>query len=112
MNQPTRPNLHATLTDWQERMRELEAQMDALAGLIGTSPESPLQAAVYAVMGAYTRTVGQALGAWDDVLLDWWTEHNFGERPMQIGLDGEPLRTITAIEELAALIADDAAAEQ
>lgn len=102
-----RIELTAKLTAWQTAMQDCEQQMDGLADLIGTSPESPLQAAVYRLMGAHTQATADAIG-WDaDTLVAWWTEHNFGERPMQIGLPGEPMRTIDCIEALALCIADD-----
>lgn len=34
----------------------------------------------------------------------WWTEHDLGRRPMQAGLVGEPLRTITTLAELLELL--------
>lgn len=77
--------LTATLQAWEGVMLECELQMDALSHLAGVAPEAPLPAAVYALMG----------------------EHNFGERPMNIGFTGEPMREISSIEALAQFIADD-----
>lgn len=101
---------HATLTiltAWQQRMQDCEAQMTAVNALFGAAPESPLPAAVYHLMGDYTRTIAARIDWCGDTLAAWWLEHNFGERPMQIGLGNEPLRTVSTIEELAQFIADD-----
>lgn len=92
---------------WQTRMQECEVQMDALRALVLLAPEAPLPNAIYAVMGAYTRDVATLIGCCDEWLTAWWLEHNFGARPMQAGVVGEPLRTITTLAELAKLIADD-----
>ena len=57
-------------------------------------------------MGAYTKAVADQIGWCDDTLLAWWTEKNFGERPMQIG---DTMRSISTIDELAAFISEDLA---
>jgi hypothetical protein len=73
--------------------------MNDLSELLGSSPEAPLQSAVYGVMGELTRRIG---------CVDEWLEHNSGETPLSVGIVGEPLRTICTITELADLIAGDA----
>ena len=88
-------------------MRECEAQMDALSGLIGINPESPLQSAVYGLMGEHTRRVADLIGCPDEWLEAWWLDHKFGDDPMHAGLVGEPMREITTLEQLLALICDD-----
>lgn len=92
---------------WQTAMVELDAQMDSLTSLVGVAPESPLPAAIYKLQGAYTRAVSAMLGISDEWLEVWWLEHNYGDRPMKAGLKGEPLRNITTLAELLALVRDD-----
>lgn len=98
------------LERWQERMQEIEAQMDALGALLQHAPEAPLPNAVGALMSAYTHNVSRLIGCSDEWLTAWWLEHSFGERPMRAGLTGEPLRTITTLTELVRLIVNDAGA--
>lgn len=103
----TEDNILAQLTRWQEAMAECELRMSELTLLLGCQPESPLIASSYGLMGAYTHTIADTLG-WDDQCLTaWWLDHNFGERPMQIGFPGEPLRSIDSIEALADFIVKD-----
>lgn len=82
---------------------------DALINLTMATPESPAINAIYSVMGLATRQAADLVGCSADWLNAWWLEHRFGERPMMAGLPGQPLREIKTIEELAALILDDAA---
>lgn len=103
----TEAEILARLTRWQTAIRECWLRLEALDALIGTVPEGPLPEAVGRVMGAYTATVADLIG-WDAPTLEsWWLEHNFGERPMLIGFNSEPLRTVDNIEALAAFIAED-----
>lgn len=91
---------------WEAAMVELDAQMDSLMSLVGVAPESPLPAAIYKLQRAYTRAVSDLLGISDEWLEVWWLEYNHGERPMKAGLKGEPLRNITTLAELLALVLD------
>lgn len=91
---------------WQSVMIELDAQMDSLTSLVGVAPESPLPAAIYRLQGAYTRAVSDLLGISSEWLEVWWMEHDYGERPMKAGLKGDPLRNITTLAELLALVRD------
>lgn len=101
----------AMLTAWQERMQACEVATDDLIALTMASPESPLIDAIYSVMGLATRQAADLVGCGDDWLTAWWLEHRFGERPMQAGLTGEPLRDISTLDDLLALICDDEAKE-
>jgi len=94
----------ALLTTWQERMQACESVTVDLIALTGAAPESRLIDAIYSVMGLATRQAADLIGCAEEYLTAWWLEHQFGERPMQAGLVGEPLRNIRTIEELAALI--------
>lgn len=103
----TEADILAQLTRWQDAIRECWLRLEELDALVGTVPEGPLPAAVGRVMGAYTTTVADIIG-WDaETLLDWWAIHDFGERPMHIGLPDEPMREVDSIEALAAFIAED-----
>lgn len=99
--------LIATAEQWQSTMAELDSQMDSLCTLIGSSPESPLPAAIYKMQGDYTRAVSEVLGISDEWLMAWWLEYGLGDQPMQAGLKGEPTRNITTLAELLALVRDD-----
>jgi hypothetical protein len=104
-----RPEALHLLTRWQERMQDANDNMDALAQIIGCTPESPLQSAIYGLMGDYTQQVADRIGCSTEWLEAWWLDHNFGERPMSAGIVGEPLRDISTLEDLVALIVGDAA---
>jgi predicted Zn-dependent peptidase len=95
------------LAKWQSTMQECEQRMDDLASLVGHIADSPLGDAVYHLMGAYTESVADMIEWPDEYLEAWWTEHAFGEKPMNIGFSGEPLKTISTIEQLAAFVAED-----
>jgi len=101
------PAVRHAAQQWQERMQDLEARMDALRNAIGTSPESPFSEAIYAVAGGYTHAIAQLLDFPEDILTSWWLEDNFGERPAQMGLPGEPMRTIATLDDLLQFIEDD-----
>lgn len=88
-------------------MIDLDAQVDSLTSLVGVAPESPLPAAIYKMQGDYTRVVSDLLGISDEWLMTWWLEYNHGDRPMKAGLKGEPLRNITTLADLLALVRDD-----
>lgn len=99
----------AMLREWQTRMSACEDAVSNFVELTGASPESKLIDSIYRVMGLSTRQAADLVGCLADWLDAWWLEHRFGERPMMAGLPGQPLREIKTIEELAALILDDAA---
>ena len=97
------------LATWQIAMRDCDERMDQLSEISGPVVGSPLGDAVYGLMGAYTKQVSDQIGWCDETLLAWWTEKNFGERPMKIGFCGDTMRSISTIDELAAFIAEDLA---
>lgn len=100
-----------TLTLWQERMQAAEDAADQLRALTGGSPESPIFAGIYGLMGLCTRQTAELAACSSDWLEAWWLDHQFGARPMQAGLAGQPLRQITTLPDLAALIFDDEATQ-
>lgn len=103
----TNAELLATLRTWQDAMQECDMRLDELAALTGPIVESPLGDAIYRLMGCYTDATADLIG-WDEsTLTSWWCEHNFGERPMKIGFCGEPMQSLTTIEDLAKFIAED-----
>ena len=95
------------LKTWQERMQACEAATDDLIALTMASPESPLIDAIYSVMGLATRQASELIGGGDEWLSVWWLEHKFGERPMRAGLAGAPMREISTLDDLLALICDE-----
>lgn len=100
------------LRQWQSAMQAAEQRLDALSELTGINPEAPLFESLYGLMGLATRQAADLTGASLEWLEPWWLEHDFGARPMQAGLHGEPLRTLSTIEELVQLIADDLTASE
>lgn len=105
----TREHRLQIMTEWGGRMKDCEEAVSVLVELTGASPESKLIDAIYRVMGLATRQASDLIGCADEWLTAWWLEHQFGEVPMKAGLSGQPLREIRTIEDLAALIFDDAA---
>jgi hypothetical protein len=103
----THDEILKTIGKWHDAMKECDGQMDRLSELVGPVAESPLGEAVYNMMGNATKVVADLIGWDEDALLDWWSMHNFGERPMKIGFPGEPMREISTIDQLAAFIAED-----
>lgn len=97
------------LRRWDEAMSECNQRMDQLSELTGQVVYSPLGDAVFGLMGEYTRQLADQIG-WDcDALHAWWLEHNFGERPMNMGFPGEQLRSISTIDQLADFVFEDIA---
>lgn len=99
--------LLAALRNWHAAMELCEQRMDELAAVAGPVVESPLGDAVYGLMSAYTSALANAFGFSEEYLTAWWNEHQFGGRPMSIGFNREPLRTLKTIDDLAAFIAED-----
>jgi hypothetical protein len=98
-----------TLTKWQEAILAVTTEFSVLEHMFGAAPEGPLPTAIHSLIGAYTHAVSDVLG-WDyGTLEDWIYTHNFGERPMEIGFSGQPLRTMKTIEDLAQFIFEDLA---
>lgn len=101
--------IRSALKRWHEAMHECDTRMDQLADIAGQIVESPLGDAVYHVMGEYTKAVADLID-WDEsALSDWWLSHQFGERPMNIGLPGEEMQTLSDIDQLADFIIADLA---
>ena len=95
------------LTAWQDAMREVDEQYDALHALMGLTPESALWKAVGDMQNLLTRQAAELCSIGDDWLMAWWLEHDFGDVPMKAGLVGEELREIRTLDELVDLICDD-----
>lgn len=95
------------LTAWQDAVREVDKQYDALHALTGLTPESPLWKAVGAMQNLLTEQTAKLCSIGREWLDAWWLEHDFGAKPMQAGLKGQPLREIKTLEELVDLICDD-----
>ena len=95
----------AHLTEWERVQRGLDAQLDAFYNLTGAQPDSDLLTAIYAVAEAHTDAIAMIVGD-DTKAMDWWKfECRFGDNPMQAAIHGKPLRLISNLKQLAALIA-------
>ena len=102
-----KPEILRRLTAWQDAMREVDKQYDALHALTGLTPESPMWEAVGDLQNLLTEKTAELCAIGTDWLMAWWLEHDFGETPMYAGLHGEELREIRTLEELVELICDD-----
>lgn len=105
----TQERITAILQRWHAALLDCDSRLDELAAVVGPVVDSPLAGAVYRVMGAYTKAVADQIGWCEETLEAWWTEHQFGARPLKIGFVGEPMRSIATIEDLAAFVAEDLA---
>lgn len=92
---------------WNATMHELEEAIYVLNLSLGSNPESSLMKAINALQELATKQAAELVGVSQDWLDAWWLECNFGDKPLQAGLVGEELRTITTLEELMKLILDD-----
>lgn len=102
----TQQEILATLLAWQMAMVECSNKMDRLRALVGDLTESPFGDAINGLMDAYTESVAVQIG-WDgNALTAWWLDHDFGAKPMQIGLKDEPLRRVSNLDELAFIVDD------
>lgn len=95
------------LTAWQDAMREVDAQYDALHALTGLTPESPPWKAVGDMQNLLTEQTAELCSIGKEWLEAWWLECDFGANPMKAWLKGQPLREIKTLEELVDLICDD-----
>lgn len=103
----TLERITAILTEWHRHMREFDRQMDVLRALCGSDPDAPLSQAVWNLMASYTLTISEQIEFDESTLMDWWTAHEFGQKPMRIKLANDAdWREISTIEALAQLIAD------
>ena len=96
------------IREFHARVTEIERVTDAMNSFLSMTPESVLNAAIWALVGGYTDAIDAAynIGGW---LEWWWLECRLGKNPMQAGLAGEELRTISTIDDLVRLICDDIA---
>lgn len=107
MAQLDRTGMLAALETWQATMRDVEAGYRELRRTLGSDPDAPLPAAISAMQSDYTASVAARCRVSADWLEAWWLECDLGERPLRAGIVGEPVRTITSLAELLALIIDD-----
>lgn len=108
MNTEDRKALAEAIRNWHERLYAWEQQLGALRDLLQMAPEAPLNEAGWALAGGYVTALDSrwSIAGW---LEWWWHECRLGGTPQRAGLVGEPLRTITTIEDLIAIVADDLA---
>jgi hypothetical protein len=103
----TRDKKLQALRDWHERMKACDAALAEFSELTGADPESRLMLSVQHVMIIATEHTAQLVGCSPTWLEDWWSEDEFGARPMRASVDGGPLQDISTIEQLFALIFDE-----
>ncbi len=70
--------IRAILEKWQTRMLSADTQLDKLMQMMMASPESDFMAAMYAMMGAYTKAVAKLVQDDCDWLSWWWLDCAFG----------------------------------
>jgi hypothetical protein len=95
------------IDDWQQKIAEVETQIDALNAVLGVSPESDFISAIHDVLSAYTDAVARDIGDTDDWLDWWWLEWSLGVKGgAEVTLPGYGKRTIANTKDLAELIVD------
>jgi hypothetical protein len=95
----------ALLDKWEDALSEIGPHLNDFISLAGC--EGPLLESIYTLANAYTAQIAEAIN-WDaEALTDWWVTHDFGEKPMQAGLRGEPLQTLKSNDDLARFIVAD-----
>ncbi|WP_374335058.1 hypothetical protein [Methyloversatilis sp.] len=104
----TRDEKLQTLREWETRLKGFAEAMAEFIDLTQAGPESRLLESIYAMANLATVQAAALVGCSMDWLEAWALEHEFGKRPMRAGIKGEPLREIRTIEELEALIFEDA----
>ena len=92
--------------EWHEALTGVFEIMERLDDVLDINPESPLNAAIFKLIGSYNRALGWSNGI-DGWLEWWWTECRMGENPMRAGLPGGELTLISNIDDLVKLIIDD-----
>lgn len=83
----------ARLNRWVEDHNRMEAQMEALASVVGPMVESPLFEAVWAMFDSYTEAVAANVGD-TQKWLDWYLwENDMGKKWLKVrtGPDTEPI---------------------
>lgn len=99
--------IRAILAAWHITMRECDERIAQLSSITGPVVESPLGDAIYGLMAEYTNTVASQIGWSEDLLIAWWTEHKFGERPLLIGFNADAMMSISTIDELVEFVVED-----
>lgn len=98
-------DIQLVLDTWQRQMQAVSVQIEKLFRLFnyngGALPDS-----IDFLQEGYTRLLANHIGFDFDVLLDWWLTHDFGERPLEIGFEGEELVSIKNNKELAEWIVE------
>lgn len=104
----TVPPLAADMRLWHQRVRALKEELSALIDLLQMAPEAPLNEAAWGLVGGYIAALDArwGIGGW---LEWWWHECKLGDRPLEAGIVGEPMRTIRTIDDLIAIVTDDLA---
>jgi hypothetical protein len=98
--------IEAAIRKWHERTQEVLARIEAIDVALGLTPESPLHATTWALVGGYIDALDLAysIGGW----LEWWFEEcDLGRSPLQAGMPDEAIRTIATVDDLVSLILDD-----
>lgn len=92
--------------EWHEALIGLFEIRERLDDVLNINPESPLNTAIYELIGSYNRALGwpHSIEGW---LEWWWIECRMGESPMRAGLPGEDMRLISTVDDLVKLIIDD-----
>jgi hypothetical protein len=104
----TREEKMEVLREWETRLKAFAETMAEFIDLTQADPESRLLQSIYAMANLATVQAAELVGCSMDWLESWALEHEFGKRTMRAGIKGKPLREIRTIEELAALIFEDA----
>lgn len=94
------------LEAWAMRLKESDAQVDALHAIVGTCGSSPLIDAIWRLQDGYTNAVASLVGDQFEWLHYYRNECAMGAKPRTIASLGGREMKLRTIKQLAKLIAE------
>lgn len=76
------------LQTWETRMRDMNDALGLLHDATGFDDSAPINKAVFALQGAYTAAIAERVGLNEEWLDEWWNGRNFGERALEVTVNG------------------------
>ena len=71
------------LDQLRDLLLPVDDHLDSIGELFGHS-DSPFTCAIWALEDHAVKSAAELTSIHFDVLIAWWTEHRFGERPMEV----------------------------
>jgi hypothetical protein len=101
----TLTELRKILSDWAIIITDINDVIDELNKVVGSSPESALCTAVYAIAISYTKEIEAKIGDEGEFLQWFWFECQMGKRPMEAkAVHWDEMRPIETTDDLAELL--------